>query len=452
MTSSQSSSADAAAHLSREMLERLPAAVYAVDSDGNIIFFNDAAASLWGKRPEIGQDKWCGSWRLSQPDGTRIPLDQSPMAQVVSTGIPQHNIQLICTRPDGEYCLFMENIELLRDKEGKPNGAFAVLIRADGSGQESDAPHRLAAIVESSNDAIISKNLQGIIKSWNKGAERLFGYTAEEVIGQHISILIPPERLDEEPEIIRRISLGEFVTHYETIRRRKDASLVEISLTVSPIRNARGEIIGASKIARDITDRREAEKAKELLLHELRHRVRNTVGIAQALVSQTLRSATPEERRTFIARLHAMSSALDLLMIENFSEAPLRRVMEKALSPFITEGGATIHTEGPDVLLEWSKATQLALIIHELTTNALKYGALSTELGRVDIRWEWMENTGPERRLKLRWRESGGPTVKTPKTKGFGCQLIDSALDASRDNPRLTFAPMGVICDLEISI
>jgi len=452
MRSSKISSADAAAQLSHEILEKLPAAVYAVDGEGRIIFFNNAATSLWGRRPDIGKDKWCGSWRLCLPDGTRIAPEKSPMAQVVSTGVPLHNIELMCIRPDGEYRLFMENIELLRDEAGKLNGAFAILIEADGLVQESDAAHRLAAIVESSNDAIVSKNLQGIVKSWNKGAERLFGYTAEEIIGHPISLLMPPERLDEGPEILRQITQGEFVTHYETVRRRKDGSPVEISLTISPIKNARGEIVGASKIARNITDRKQAEKAKELLLHELRHRVRNTVGIAQALASQTLPSATTEERRTFIARLHTMSSALDLLMIENFSQAPLHRVMERALSPFITEGGNIVQMEGPDALLEWSKATQLALIIHELATNALKYGALSNEQGRVDISWGWMEDAAPAQRLKLRWQESGGPEVKTPKTRGFGSQLIESALDAGRDTPRLTFAPAGVTCDLEISI
>src|SRR5262245_51326051 len=109
---------------------------------------------------------------------------------------------------------------------------------------------RLAAIVESSDDAIVSKDLGGIITSWNAGAARLFGYRAEEVIGQSITLIIPPERIDEEPDILDRIRRGERVDHYETVRRRKDGSLVEVSLTVSPIRDARGNVVGASKIAR----------------------------------------------------------------------------------------------------------------------------------------------------------------------------------------------------------
>lgn len=119
---------------------------------------------------------------------------------------------------------------------------------------------RLAAIVESSEDAIVSKDLNGIIKSWNRGAERIFGYTEDEVVGKSVTILIPPERFDEEPAILKQISMGRPVEHYETIRRRKDGTLISISITVSPIRNEKGVVIGASKIARDISDRERREK------------------------------------------------------------------------------------------------------------------------------------------------------------------------------------------------
>src|SRR5687768_14046389 len=119
---------------------------------------------------------------------------------------------------------------------------------------------RLAAIVASSDDAIISKNLEGIITTWNEGATRIFGYTPEEVIGKPITILIPPDRLDEEPGILARLRAGERVDHFETLRVRKDGSVVNISLTISPIRNAKGEIVGASKIARDITPQKYAQE------------------------------------------------------------------------------------------------------------------------------------------------------------------------------------------------
>ena len=121
--------------------------------------------------------------------------------------------------------------------------------------------NHLAAVVASSDDAIISKTLQGVIVSWNEGARRIFGYAAEEVIGKSITIIVPPDHLDEEPQILARLGRGERIDHYQTVRMRKDGSLVDISLTVSPVRNAKGDIVGASKIARDITLQKRAEDA-----------------------------------------------------------------------------------------------------------------------------------------------------------------------------------------------
>ncbi len=119
----------------------------------------------------------------------------------------------------------------------------------------------LAAIVDSSDDAIISKSLQGVITSWNKSAERMFGYAAEEAVGQHITLIIPPERLSEETDILDRLGRGQRVDHFQTVRRRKDGTLLDVSLTISPIRDSSGRIVGASKVARDITGQKRAETA-----------------------------------------------------------------------------------------------------------------------------------------------------------------------------------------------
>jgi PAS domain S-box-containing protein len=129
----------------------------------------------------------------------------------------------------------------------------------------------LASIVDSSDDAIISKTLDAIITSWNKGAERMFGYTAEEALGKPVTILIPPDRQHEERIILERIGRGERIEHYETVRERKDGSLIAISLTISPIKDVEGRIVGASKIARDITERKQAEARENILLAELAH-------------------------------------------------------------------------------------------------------------------------------------------------------------------------------------
>src|SRR6185437_5023809 len=142
---------------------------------------------------------------------------------------------------------------------------------------------RLAAIVESSDDAIISKDLNGIITSWNQGAERMFGYSAAEAIGQPVLMLIPPDRANEEPYIIAQIRNGERVDHYETVRRRKDGSLIDISLTVSPIHDASGRILGAAKISRDISERKRVDAA----LHDHRRQLHELLAAIPAAIYTT---------------------------------------------------------------------------------------------------------------------------------------------------------------------
>jgi len=212
--------------------------------------------------------------------------------------------------------------------------------------KQDENAQRLASVVESSDDAIISKDLDGIVRSWNKGAERLFGYTAQEVIGKPITILFPPDRIDEEPCILERLRRGERVGHYETERRRKDGTLVDVSLTVSPIFSTDGRVIGASKIARDISVAKKAREHQRLLLAEIMHRVKNTLATVQAIASQTLCESPGEEQRAFMARLHALGKAHDLLITDRWDRAPLRAIVEAAIEPFQSD---RFTLEGPDV-------------------------------------------------------------------------------------------------------
>jgi PAS domain S-box-containing protein len=198
----------------------------------------------------------------------------------------------------------------------------------------------LAAIVESSDDAIVSKTLNGIITSWNPAAERLFGYTAEEVIGRPISILAPPDRENEMPANLERIRRGERVDRYETVRRRKDGSLVDISLTVSPIRDETGRIVGASKIARDITARKQAEERQRLLTAEFSHRVKKLFAVVQVLAERSASKATSAAEciEAFRGRLQALNVAHSALIAENWKWASLAPLVQTALEPYLGTG------------------------------------------------------------------------------------------------------------------
>ena len=255
-------------------------------------------------------------------------------------------MEAMAERPDGTFVHFVPYPTPLYDASGTLIGAVNMLIDISDRKRAEEHGQRLASIVESSDDAIVSKDLNGIITSWNRGAERLFGYKAEEVIGKPITILIPADRLDEEPEIIERMRRGERVDHYDTVRRRKDGSLVDISLTVSPLKDADGRIIGASKIARDITERKRAQEQQKLLVREMKHRIKNSLATIQAIATQTLNQHA-EERDVFIARLHALGNAHDLLTSETWQTASLDAIIVQALKPFQGQHHDRISVEGP---------------------------------------------------------------------------------------------------------
>jgi PAS domain S-box-containing protein len=196
-----------------------------------------------------------------------------------------------------------------------PEGERRAWHKSGGRLSVDRAAQHYVAIVESSHDAILSKDLDGVILSWNRGAQRLFGYTAEEAIGRSVTMLIPADRPNEEPMILDRVRRGERIDHYETIRQRKDGSLIDISLTVSPIKDRKGNIVGASKIARDISDRRRIQQQQDLLLQEMDHRIKNLFALAVSVVSLSGRSAntvqdlvnSARDRLTALARAHALT-------------------------------------------------------------------------------------------------------------------------------------------------
>src|SRR5215216_2651510 len=251
---------DASMITSPDLLEALPIAVYTTDAEGRITFYNQAAADLWGRRPQLGTDEWCGSWRIYWPDGRRLPHDQCPMAVALKEGRPIRGVEAVAERPDGTRVHFLPFPTPLHDASGRVTGAINLLMDiTDRCRAEQDSAH-LAAIVASSDDAIVTKTLEGRITSWNAGATRIFGYEAAEMVGQPITRIIPPENQDEEQQILARLKRGEHIHHYETVRIAKDGRRVDISLTVSPLRDRFGNVVGASKIARDITERKEAER------------------------------------------------------------------------------------------------------------------------------------------------------------------------------------------------
>ena len=302
-------------------------------------------------------------------------------------------------------------------------------------------------IVDTTDDAIISKDLNGVITTWNNGAERIFGYTAEEVAGKSVSILIPPDRLHEEIAILERIRRGERVDHYETVRQRKDGGLIDISLTISPIRNATGEVVGASKIARDITERKRNDQQISLLAHEAEHRARNVLATVQATVHLT-QSDTPEGLKQAIeGRIRALANVHKLFVESRWAGAELRSLVEEELAAYCQDRDGRTRIEGPDLLLRPDMAQAIAVTLHELATNAAKYGALSAGDGHVQVEW----SLGPDGRLVLRWTEARGPPVKRPMRQGFGTRVMESMIRGQlQGEMRFDWRAEGLACEITL--
>jgi PAS domain S-box-containing protein len=310
---------------------------------------------------------------------------------------------------------------------------------------------RLAAIVDSSHDAIVSKDVNGIVTTWNRGAERLFGYAASEMIGRSITTLFPPDRHHEEVRILDCIRRGERVDPYWTVRKRRDGSLVDVSVSVSPLMNAAGEVIGASKIARDITAHKRAEEQQRVLHAELDHRVKNILASVSAVVAHTKDASTSMDG--FVAaldsRIQSMASTHELLRRSRWQGVPLRELLRRELAPYTSNSNTCL--KGPEIVLSAEAAQTTALVLHELTTNAAKYGALSQREGRVSVRWYRAPNGQGPGPLAIEWQESGGPPVEVPSNSGYGSSVITELVPYELGGTaRLVFSPEGVRCQLEI--
>jgi PAS domain S-box-containing protein len=389
-----------------QLVSSLPAAVYTTDAQGRVTLYNEAAVLLWGRRLEAGTDLWDGSFRLYRADGTPLPAEESPMAVTLNEGRPVRGQEIVIERADGTLRNVLPYPDPIRDASGKVVGAVNLLLDITESKRAEEASRRLAAIVESSKDAIISTDLCGIISTWNRGAERLFGFRAEEVVGRSVSLLMPPKDWKEEPSIVDRVRRDEWVEHYETVRRRKDGRIVDVSLTVSPIRNAGDQVIGASKIVRDITAQKQAERelerahqeavsasrAKDDFLAALSHELRTPLNPVLLLASEAAEdSRLPAEIRSQFATIRLnvelearlIDDLLDLTHIHHGKlslnlevvdiHALLRKAFETVRSEFQQKNIVLIMELAAERSQVTGDGVRLQQIIWNIFKNAVKF-------------------------------------------------------------------------------
>jgi PAS domain S-box-containing protein len=298
---------------------------------------------------------------------------------------------------------------------------------------------------------MIMTDIEGRIVVSNAQAEALFGYTRDEMIGQKIEMLVPERVRARHPshrEGYHRNPSALFMgADRDLFARRKDGTEFPVEIGLSPFETDEGLMALASIV--DITERKKAEAHRELLIAELNHRVKNTLSTVQSLALQTFRNVSDKATvKAFEARLMALSSAHDVLTRENWEGAGLREVIEQAISPHRSERDGRFALDGPEVRLTPKSALAIAMGLHELCTNAAKYGALSGPHGRVSMRWT-VASTPLPARLQLHWQEGGGPVVQKPARKGFGSLLVEKLLAADlAGEVVLSYAPEGVSCSI----
>jgi PAS domain S-box-containing protein len=410
--------------------------------DGPIEFWNAGAERLYGfaHAEAVGRT----SHALLR---TEFPIDFAHLRSQLKDGRNWlGELRHICK--DGRKVVVESRMQLFSDNLVlEANRDITKRIEMEVALRESEQRLRwIGAVVETSDDAIVSKNLDGIITSWNKGAERLFNYTADEAIGQPITMIIPQDRLDEERVILARIKRGERIDHFETVRRRKHGTLISISLTVSPVKNAEGKTVGASKIARDITEQKRNQEHISVLAREAEHRSKNVLSNVQAIVNLS-QSDTPEGLKSVIGgRIRAMSNVHSLFAETRWTGAELSAIATQELAPYLDEQGARVRMEGPETLLKPDVAQAVAVILHELATNASKYGALSGPKGQIKLTWSRTEDG----QLTLRWTELAGPRVTVPEREGFGSRLIQQTISQLGGKARFDWSSEGLVCEIAL--
>jgi PAS domain S-box-containing protein len=412
-----------------------------------------------------------GRWAEHIGGGT--PRDFGPCGTVVD-----RNKALLCSHPERDFPYFAgvtpgveEALLIPFSVKGEARGTIWVVAHDTGRRFDREdlrvmtnlgafaaaayqvtsalsAAQQTAAIVDSSDDAIISKDLNGIIRSWNTGAQRLFGYLAEEIVGKSVTTLIPPERQHEEPGILERLRRGERIDHYETVRQRKDGSKLDISLTVSPVRDATGNIIGASKIARDISERKRADAQISILAREAEHRAKNVLATVQATVHLSRANTTDDLKRAIEGRIQALANVHRLFVETRWTGADLRSLVNEELAAYCQAGEKRARLDGPDILVEPSAAQAIAVSLHELATNAAKYGALSVPQGQIEIAWSRTADG-----IVLRWTETGGPSVTPPTHRGFGSRVMKAMIgDQLKGDMRFDWRAEGLACEIAIPL
>jgi PAS domain S-box-containing protein len=322
---------------------------------------------------------------------------------------------------------------------------WSTLERQLAEARLRQSEQRYRRIFEQTSDLIITATLDQTITDCNPAAAAAVGVPREAAVGRRIAEFVSPEDFSQTTEMLRRKLESGGTTRYDVRVRNGAGDWLYWEINSGLTTGDEGRPLELHVVGRDITERKRAEERQHLLINELNHRVKNTLAIVQSIGRQTLRSGgtSPDVLQAFESRLAALAAAHDVLTRESWSPVSIREIVNNAIAAFCADGRCSV--EGPDLRLQPQMAVSLALALHELATNATKYGALSTSRGTLEVHWEREQD-----RLKLSWRESGGPPVREPTRRGFGSRMIERAFAAEvQGSSSLQFDPAGLVWEVD---
>ena len=337
--------------------------------------------------------------------------------------------------------------------DGKPERILSVSRDITASRENEEERSQLVRIIENSADFIGMARLDGRIFFMNDAACRLVGLDPATIGTVTITDFFPPEEIEAvETEVLPAVERDGSWSGERLFRHFQTGELIPVLYTVFPVVDHDGTLMGYGTVTRDFRERKRAEEQQQLLNNELSHRLKNVLAVVQSVAAQTLRQADdlPSANEALTARLAALGQATDVLTAKSWASADLREVVGRALAP---HGGIgeRIHVSGPPIMLVPQVTMAFALALHELATNAAKYGALSTPQGHVDLSWRVKEGPdGQEPRFYLKWQEIGGPEVHPPSRRGFGSMMIERSLRSYfRGEARLDYLASGLSFTLD---
>lgn len=454
-----------------EVIDLLPVAAYVSDADGHVLRFNEGALCLWGRRPRPGehQERFCGAYHLFRADGSPMaPLD-TPMARVLRDGQSIRDAEMWIEQPSGRRIFSLVNTDPVRDARGELIGAISCFqdITARKEAEDALRRHRtmlreqerhFRSMLEALPLALYTTDADGRITFFNEAAVRLWGVRpalgSRDCCGSW-RLCWPDGREMDRNETPLAVSLreGRRVAGAEAVIERPDGRRVPCTPYPMLLRNPFGETIGAVNVLVDITHRKQSEERLHLLINELNHRVKNALATVQSIAALTLRDVGCEDHyELFEARLGALSRAHELLARHNWAGATLGSLLSQELAPYRETERPRFRVRGEEVPLGAPTALALAMVFHELATNAAKYGALSNSEGVVEVIWEIQPREG-ERWLVMDWIERNGPEVEPPVHRGFGSRLIERNVAGQLGGRLVLEHPAeGLRCRLELPL